>query len=186
MRPDPKLIKDILDEDTYTALRSYLDSRDKATLEWSDGFGRYLLGKDGFLDDIAKQLLPVAREAFNSPTLVPSYSLCAMYKTPKARLTSHKDDNACTYTLDMCVSQVTPWELWVEGKPYTLQENEALAYYGNDQEHWREEFTNPLNNKVTMIFFHYVEPEHWYITKGPSYLSVIRKEITEEVWSKFQ
>jgi hypothetical protein len=34
-----------------------------------------------------------------------------------------------------------------------------------------------------MIFFHFAEPDHWYFKKGPSYLKVIRKEITEEQWA---
>lgn len=174
MRPDPKIIENLLDPENYEALVNYLSSKDKKTLEWADPFGRYLLGRDEFLDKISRDLLPVAREVFNSPTLLPSYSLCAMYETPKANLYRHRDDNACTYTLDMCVTQKTPWDLWVDDKPYTLQENEALAYYGNDQEHWRNEFTDPENNQITMIFFHYVEPDHWYYTKGPEYLHVIR------------
>jgi hypothetical protein len=84
----------------------------------------------------------------------------------------------------MCVYQKHPWELWVEGKPYALHPNQALAYYGNDQEHWREAFPEPETNHVAMIFFHFAEPDHWWFTKGPSYLDVIRKNVTEEDWAK--
>jgi hypothetical protein len=28
--------------------------------------------------------------------------------------------------------------------------------------HWREDFPNPENQKVAMIFFHFVEPDHWW------------------------
>jgi hypothetical protein len=35
-----------------------------------------------------------------------------------------------------------------------------------------------------MIFFHFVEPDHWWCTKGPGYLDVIRNHITEEEWEK--
>jgi hypothetical protein len=58
--------------------------------------------------------------------------------------------------------------------------NQALAYYGNDQLHWREKFPNPEKNHVAMIFFHFAEPDHWYFTKGPDYLRVIRGEVLEE------
>jgi hypothetical protein len=64
--------------------------------------------------------------------------------------------------------------------------NEAAAYYGNDQEHWREEFPMKDTNHVAMIFFHFAEPDHWWFTKGPSYLDVIRKSITEEEWQARQ
>lgn len=174
MRPEPKIINKILSDESYNALVNYLKSKDKKDLEWSEGFGRFHLGGDEILNEISEELLPVAREAFNSPTLLSSYTLCSIYETPKAQLWKHKDDNACTYTLDMCVWAKTPWDLYVDGKSYTLLANDALAYYGNDQEHWREAFPDPENNQVAMIFFHYVEPDHWYFTHGPQHLEVIR------------
>mgnify|MGYP006266302039 CR=1 FL=1 len=176
MRPEPKIIKNILSDEDYAVLVNYLKSKDKNTLNWSDAFGRYHLGGDEVLNSLSEELLPVAREAFNSPTLLPSYTLCSIYETPKAQLWKHKDDNACTYTLDMCVWAKTPWDLYVDNKPYTLLENDALAYYGNDQEHWREAFPDPESNQVTMIFFHYVEPDHWWYTEGPQHLEVIRAQ----------
>jgi hypothetical protein len=82
----------------------------------------------------------------------------------------------------MCVYQKEPWGLWVDGKEYILMENEALAYYGNDQEHGRKDFAT--GNHVAMIFFHFAEPDHWFFTKGPSYLEVIRGHISEEEWQR--
>jgi hypothetical protein len=97
-------------------------------------------------------------------------------QNPSPSLYKHKDDNACTYTLDMCVYQNEPWDLWVEDKNYCLYPNQALAYYGNDQMHWREEFPNPENNHVAMVFFHFAEPDHWWFKEGPQYLHThIRK-----------
>jgi hypothetical protein len=84
----------------------------------------------------------------------------------------------------MCLYQKNPWDLYVEGNPYTLSPNEALAYYGNEQEHWRQDFPDPENNNVAMIFFHFAEPDHWFFTKGQSYISVIRNQISEEEWEK--
>jgi len=37
-----------------------------------------------------------------------------------------------------------------------------------------------------MIFFHFVEPDHWWFTKGESYLDVIRGKVSEEEWNKKQ
>jgi hypothetical protein len=37
-----------------------------------------------------------------------------------------------------------------------------------------------------MIFFHFVEPDHWWVQKGPGYLDVIRNTITEEQWNQRQ
>lgn len=125
-----------------------------------------------------------AREIFKSETLLPTYSLFSHYQGVKPQLSKHKDDNACTYTLDFCLYQTGTWDLYVEDKAYTLNPNQALAYYGNDQLHWREEFPYGGSDYVAMIFFHFAEPDHWYFTKGPSYLSVIRKVKSEDQWEK--
>ena len=174
MRPDPIHIKDLLPKERYEELVSYLKGKDRSTLDWSDGFGRFHISNDPFLDKLAEELTPIAREVFGSSTLLPSYTLGSIYAGSQAQLWKHRDDNACTYTLDLCVWSNTPWDLWVEGKPYTAVENEAVAFWGNDQEHWREAFPDPANNEVAVIFFHFVEPDHWYFVHGPQYLQVIR------------
>lgn len=180
----PKILKNILSEQDYQALLLYV--KNPKRFEYASGFGRYYASDDQLL--ILKKMLNDltidARKAFNSKTLLPTYALFAHYEGEEASLYKHKDDNACTYTLDMCVYQNEPWDLWVDNRNYTLQPNQALAYYGNDQLHWREKFPNPETNYVAMIFFHFAEPDHWYFTKGPEYLRVVRGEITEEQWEK--
>lgn len=183
---NPTIIKNILEEEDYQRLISSVSS--PKSFDFSEGFGRYCIADNRLpiLKELADKLIPIAREVFKSKGLLPTYILFAHYEgtNPEPSLYKHKDDNACTYTLDMCVYQNEPWELWVEDKPYTLYPNEALAYYGNDQWHWRNKFPNPESNAVAMIFFHFAEPDHWFFTKGPSYLSVIRKEISEKEWQE--
>lgn len=182
---EPRIIKDLFSQPEYERLRDYLMSYEKKESLYDVYFGRYCF-HDPLIDEYAKKITPYARKVFGSDTLVPSYSLFAHYEGEKANLFKHVDDNACTYTLDMCVYQNQPWDLWVDDKPYELHPNEALAYYGNDQMHWRESFPNPNSQHVAMIFFHFIEPDHWYITKGPSYLEVIRGLKTEEQWNSEQ
>lgn len=152
------------------------------------GFSRYTVADNSIptLQEFAHELVPLARELFGSDALLPTYTLFAHYEgdNPAPSLYRHKDDNACTYTIDMCVYQTEPWDLYVEGKAYTLQPNEALAYFGNEQEHWREQFPNPGKQHVAMIFFHFAEPDHWFFTKGPRYLSVIRGEMSEQQYAE--
>jgi hypothetical protein len=181
---EPLLINDVLDKEDYDRLILALEN--PKSFEFSAGFSRYCIADNSLpiLKELADKLIPKAREAFNSKDLLPTYTLFAHYEgqDPEPSLYKHKDDNACTYTLDMCVYQVEPWDLWVEGQSYTLYPNQALAYYGNDQLHWREKFPNPETNHVAMIFFHFAEPDHWYFTKGLTYLEVIRNNVTEEEW----
>jgi hypothetical protein len=180
---EPTVLKEVLSSDQILRIKDSVHNYKK--LEFEEWFSRYTLDNyaNKNLDDVLNDLLPLARKTFNSKTLLPTYALFSHYEGKNARLHKHIDDNACTYTIDLCLYQKTPWGLWVENKEFLLEENEALAYYGNDQLHWRQQFPDKENNQVAMIFFHFAEPDHWYFTKGPSYLQVIRKEITEEQWA---
>lgn len=183
---EPKLINKLLSDDDYSRLINSLDN--PKGFGFDPGFSRYCVGDGGLpiLGELANKLIDTAREAFESKELLPTYTLFAHYEgqNPEPSLYKHRDDNACTYTLDMCVYQIEPWDLFVEDKAYTLYENQALAYYGNDQWHWRNDFPNPKTNHVAMIFFHFAEPDHWWFTKGPDYLQVIRGQITEDQWKE--
>jgi hypothetical protein len=178
---DPEIIKNVFSDDEYSLFKKYLFEKPKLEKDYSAGFGRYCFN-DPIIDEYSNKLIPIARQHFNSDTLLPSYSLFAHYEGVEASLYKHRDDNACTYTIDYCVYQTEPWGLYVDDKEYILKENEALAYFGNDQTHWREEFPNKETGHVAMIFFHFVEPDHWWYTKGPNYLQVIRGEVSEEQW----
>jgi hypothetical protein len=183
---DPLIINDVLSTEDCTALAAAV--LNPKSFEYQEGFSRYIISSHSLplLGKLANKLIPAARKAFNSKTLLPTYTLFAHYEgqNPEPSLYKHKDDNACTYTLDVCVYQNEPWDLWVEDKPYTLYPNQGLAYYGNDQLHWREKFPNPETNNVAMVFFHFAEPDHWFFTKGPDYLLVLRGNITEEKWKQ--
>lgn len=182
----PKILDNLFDDKEYDNLKnSFLNYKN---FSFQPGFSRYVVSDNSMqiLSEYSQKLIPIARGVFNSQELLPTYTLFAHYEgsNPPPSLYKHKDDNACTYTIDMCLYQKEPWSLFVDGVPYTLNENQALAYYGNDQLHWREKFPNPGINHVAMVFFHFADPDHWWFTKGPGYLSVIRNEITEEEYEQ--
>ena len=174
---DPFIVNSLFDQIYFKALQKYALNlwANSSGSEYSDGFGRYQWANTEVLNEGSSLILPMARELFKSNTLKPSWNMLVIYEGSKARLWKHKDDNACTYTVDYCLFQKDPWDLWVDNKPYTLHENDALFMYGNDQEHWREDFPNPHTNLVAYTFYFFCEPDHWYFTQGPSYLDrVIR------------
>ena len=70
------------------------------------------------------RILPKAKELFKAEELDISYIMFAQYETEKANLPKHKDNNACTYTLDVCLYYDTPWAIWVEDKEYFLKPNQ--------------------------------------------------------------
>jgi hypothetical protein len=183
---EPLVLSKVFNDQEFSELKSLFPEERVKSFEFDAGFSRYLASDDAVIElkDYSEKLIPIVRELTGSNTMMPTYTLFAHYEGPNAHLVHHKDDNACTYTVDMCVYQKEPWDLWVENKPYTLYPNQAAAFYGNDQEHWREEFPNKDTNHVAMVFFHFAEADHWWFTKGRNYLDVIRGVITEEEWNK--
>jgi hypothetical protein len=183
---EPLLINNILNKKDYERL--LISLKNPKSFQYFPTFGRYCIGDNSLpiLKELSNKLIPTAKKMFNSQTLLPTYTLFCHYEgqDPEPSLFKHKDTNACTYTLDMCVYQDEPWDLWVEDNYYCLYPNQALAYYGEDQFHWRDKFPNPETNSVAMIFFHFAEPDHWYFTKGPDYLQVVRGIITKEEWEQ--
>lgn len=164
------LIDQVYEDVVFDTLVSVSKSVIK-TSGWDDDFGRYGIAtpdgpKGSFLIPYHERLVPLARDIFKSDTLLPTYALLVHYESDKADLLKHKDSNACTYTIDICLYQNTPWPLWIEGKPYTLEENQAVGFYGEEQLHWREQFPNPETNEVGMLFLHFVEPDHWWFNEN--------------------
>jgi len=185
---EPVIVDNLFEPHYYEYISEALKSVIVQENSYDEGFGRYCLSdtRNPLLREAFTRSVWKARRVFNSHSLLPSYAFFAQYqKNGNAipNLFHHKDDNACTYTLDMCLYQNRPWDLFVEGKSYTLMPNQALAYYGNEQEHWREAIPDPENQIVGMVFFHFVEPDHWFYTKGPDYIDVIRGQVTEEQWT---
>lgn len=185
----PYLIKNVLSKEELNNLQSYamrLWANDKTT--YSEDFGRHawnvwgdkIPAKLKTLQDLHESLLPLAKKEFESETLKPSWAVLSIYEGEKARLWKHKDDNACTYHINLTIFHKTPWDFFVEGERFSPEENDAVISYGNDQEHWREDFPNPNNNLVVNAFLFYCEPDHWYFTEGPEYLYTdIRKTKTK-------
>lgn len=167
---DPFIIESIMDDENLKKIQKYAMSLWVNSQTYDQSFGRHQWANTPELFEFHHMLTEIARDYFDSPTLQPSWNMMAIYEGKEAKLWKHKDDNACTYHIDFCVFQKEGWDLWAEGKPYMLKENDGLFMYGNDQEHWREEFPSPETNLVCNAFFFFCEPDHWYFTEGPNYL----------------
>ena len=170
------LFDSVFSEQDFSSLVNNLNEyKDATIMPYDASMGRFQVNTTQpvapeFLIECHQGLTSLARSLF-SPTLMPSYALWATYQGYRANLPKHIDDNACTYTIDLCVSHKTPWSIYVEDEEFTLQPNQAIVYYGEDQYHWRNKFPDPYNNQVEMIFFHFVEPDHWWFTKGPQHMN---------------
>lgn len=174
IRPEvkpPVLIKNLLEPELFKTTVTTLNSYTPEMLSYDRSFGRFMLkDTDGAMpDQLLEHCLPKAKEVFGSDTLLPTYSCYVRYKGARANLYHHRDSNACTYTIDLCLTSNADWPLVVEKQEYLLNPNEALGFYGEDQLHWRTPFPDKENTIIDMLFLHYVEPDHWWYTKGASY-----------------
>jgi len=163
---DPVIFSNFLSKDDFKTLQDYVVGLDKTSTNFSEQFNRYEFGGSDILNLLHTKLTDFARDFFENPSIVPSFNFGSWY-FGDASLEKHRDVNACQYSIDMCVYQKEPWDLYIEGKPYTLMENEAVLYYGEEQRHWREKFPNPEYNVVCNVFFFFVDSEHWFL-KEPS------------------
>jgi len=157
----PIHFKNVLTEKEFDSLINNLPKAEDGTFD--SARSRYMIEND-FLKSYGQSLEKFAKELFNN-NIKSSYSLYCKY-FGNASMEMHKDDNACTYTIDLCVRQTEPWGLWVESKEYILKPNEALCYLGNEQLHGRKPKNLGPKGSVEMVFFHYVEPDHWWFSQN--------------------
>ena len=179
-RPPAFIIDEVFEPSVFLKLQDeLLLLQETQIIPYTSSLGRFgfstLDYSDSLLNKYHEILIEKARSLFSS-TLLPTYCLWSSYRGFRAQLPSHVDDNACTYTIDLCVSYKTQWPIYVEEQEILLEPNQAVCYYGEDQYHWREKFPDPANNEVQMLFFHFVEPEHWFFTKGPSHIEEVARK----------
>lgn len=172
------IIKNVLSPENFDRICEYFKNHELLTRIGTDEFGRKLLGdgSESILKEYSNILLPKVREFFGTDTALPSYSLFAEYSSDTISLHRHKDANACTYTLDLVLYQNEPWGIFVDGVEFLAEPNEAVMFMGEKYEHWRDTKINNYD-KIGVVFFHYVEPDHWWFTEGPGHVEKIREKM---------
>lgn len=175
---NPTILKNVLPEEEFNKLKIHALDLYEGRSNFESGLGRYVFGTTPLLEEIHNSILDLAKEVFKSDTILPAWSMMAGYTGPDAILTRHKDDNAATYHIDLCIFQTTDWPIGVqngsEDKYYVIQENEALAMCGESQEHWRNPLNGDYKDVVFNAFLFFCEPDHWYFSEGPEYIERLR------------
>lgn len=165
---DPIILNDVFDKKDFKKLKSFIEENQN-NLIFDTRSHRLDLQHEILNTYFCKKLEPLAKEIFKDKTLKTTYTHYSKYNHPLSNLIRHKDINACTYTIDLCISANTPWGIWIENKEYVLSPGQAIAFLGEEQEHWRGPFPDPYDNVVEMIFFHFAPEDHWFFTHGPQY-----------------
>jgi hypothetical protein len=167
---EPIILNEVFDEEDVKQLKEMLISGNQVK-DWKDPKNRRKVLKFKELDEyFSKKLEPIAKKIFNDQTLKSTYAVYLDYNQATSRLPMHKDNNACTYTIDYCVSSKTPWGILIEGKEFFIDKNQGLAFMGGYDSHGRGDMPDPENNRVEVIMFHFCPSDHWYFTEGEDYL----------------
>lgn len=174
MHFNPVVIPELFSKRDLKKLRKLLDSKEPIK-NWRDIKNNRRVLKYKKLDSyFSKKLEPIARKIFNDPTLKSTYSVYLDYNSPTSKLPMHRDNNACTYTIDYCVSQRTPWGVVIEGEEFFIEENQGLAFMGGYDLHGRKKMPDAKNNRVEVIMFHFCPKDHWWFTEGEDYLYYLK------------
>jgi hypothetical protein len=153
---EPVLIKNVFNQKDLEELNRVVSSKDarKSWYDWDSK--RHLIQHDALEDYFSEKLKPIARELFNDPTLETTFTMYAKYSKEGSNLGEHVDREDCGYIIDYCLSSKTIWPLTVGGVDYLLEPNQALVFKGTEVLHGRGPITDPENNVVEMIFFHFL------------------------------
>jgi hypothetical protein len=71
----------------------------------------------------------------------------------------HKDAAPFTFSLLYQMESNTEWDLYVEGKTFSLIDNSGLIMNVRDQDHWRNKKIFKDGEFIKMVFFHFLDLE---------------------------
>ena len=133
--------------------------------------------KDDMMQMLLLQLKPKVEELYGK-RLHETYAFYRLY-SKGMELKKHRDRPACevSVTLTLGYNFDWQWPIFVDGKPYGMEQGEGIIYKGCEQVHWREplvyvpfeedsETQQEINLVHSQVFLHYIEaggqfdPEH--------------------------
>jgi len=150
-----QILDKFLPEDFFKqTIIEYVDLISSNEMHFCKEFGRLYAHRSSWFDYLHKTIvLEQAKKLFGND-IVPSYNFLSYYMTEHSICRLHTDRfPMCQYTLDLCVFQNEPWDIYVNFIPYKLKPNQALSYSGTGMPHYREWMKK--DNKVALAFFHF-------------------------------
>lgn len=158
----PFIVRGFFDQETYQKVKSRIDeivtsNKDKDVADRNDPehsrFYRHYEHNEPLLAQLHTEMQDRASELIGVK-VKKSYAFLSMYRG-EGICPLHTDRPQCKFTIDLCISQSKPWAIYVDGKKYWLEENDALVYSGSDSPHYRNKIEP--GNFCNLAFFHFVE-----------------------------
>jgi hypothetical protein len=139
----------------------------------------------GLPNEIVEKIEKVSQKNYNKKIKLEAFCY-ARYSIDygiKPKLFPHYDDTfkEPRFTVDIQLKATKAWPIVVEGRPYTLKNNQALTFSGTHQIHWREKIAFDKNDYVDMIFCHFVEDSDNQINLGKEHADAMNEK--EKRWN---
>lgn len=161
---NPVIIDDIFTPQDVALLRKMLSDKELVSNKFYDNnTKRTMIANNEVTKVFGEKLKPHVQKVFGDETATVVLCFYCIYDTPDSYLPEHKDRNACDYNVSYILSQEKPWSFKINGKDYYGQENSGIFYSGTKDPHSRDKMGPTGNDKVEMLFFHFIPEDHWYI-----------------------
>jgi hypothetical protein len=155
----PQIIRGFFNLPLFESIKAHVSgiaNRLEATPPDDLKFNRHTVHNEPELVRIHKDMEPWLSGVLGRP-VKKSYVFLSIYRKDGI-CPRHVDRPQCQYTVDVCISQVWPWKIYVDDLPYELRENEALLYSGTGSPHYRQRMKE--GNHCHLIFFHFVSIDY--------------------------
>ncbi len=135
---------------------------------------------DSLLDDLADYLKDIIAEKIKQP-LWSTYNYCRIYK-PGEFLAPHKDKNQCEIAVSLTLNYEgdKTWPIWIysnqtqECVKIELEIGDILIYKGFEVLHWRNKFTE--NVEQVQAFFFYATDDRFADPFFPGIEKLIKRD----------
>lgn len=156
-----KIYNDVFNEDQYKLIYNTISSSPEENTFILKIYAQKVWHTD-LPQSIKKRVEDIAREIYNQDVNLEEISF-ARYSNQYGdlpNLTPHYDNTFKQHrvTLDVQLRSNCNWPIIVEGKRFSLKDNQALTFSGTDQIHWRDYKKLPNDFFVEMLFCHFSLP----------------------------
>ena len=159
----PTIINNIFNDEELAELRQLLDNSDNYNSKfYDDNTKRWMISSHEVTKIFGGKLEDHVQEVFGDPSIEIAFAFYCIYDTPDSYLPEHRDRHACDYNVSYTVSQENPWAFNINGEDIYGDENSGIFYSGTKDYHSRDKLGPTGNDRVEMIFFHFIPREHWY------------------------
>jgi len=161
---DNIIIKDIFTKKEYKMIYDHMNSAKDSQVSEHPNMGYKIYQNDMPLD-ISQKVLKVIQPYFEFKLKLKEIAAaryCNHYISNPS-LHPHFDgfgngpNDPIRITLDVQLKSTFDWKIFVEGKSFNLNDNEALVFSGTNQIHWREKINFKKDDFVDMLFCHFIQ-----------------------------